>query len=727
MRIRPWICAGLMMSFTISCTTTTSDQNSPSSAAAPAASGNAIEYPVTPATAQADTYHGVRVEDPYRFLEDARDPRTVAWTEQQNALTARQLDKPVRERIKSRLRELFDYARTTVPFERGGRYYFAKNEGLQNQSIYYVQDSLSGVPRVAIDPNLLSADGTVALTNFSPTKDGRLLGYGVSRGGSDRQELFVRDLATGKDLADKIEWAKFTSIDWAPDGKGFYYSKYPVPGTVPAGDEHYYPKLYYHRVGTPQSSDVVVYERPREREVSFGIDVTDDGRYVMLSAARGSAGENEVYLASLGDPAKLDFIPVFTGFEHLYVPEEIVGERMFLLTNENAPRGKVIAVDLKNFQQKTDIVPESADVLDSIGLIDGKIVAHYLHNASSLLKIFDLSGKPLGEIPLPGIGAVSGMTGGLSDREMFFGFQSYTTAPTNFRYDFATNRLEEIAKSTPKFDASQFETTQVWYPSRDGTRVSMFLSHRKGLKPGPQTPVFLYGYGGFQVSMTPAFNPVHYYFIEQGGIFAVANLRGGSEYGEEWHKAGMLDKKQNVFDDFAAAGEWLIANGYTSREKLAVSGRSNGGLLAAVMVTQRPDLFEAAVVQVPVIDMLRYHTFTVGRFWIPEYGSAEDPEQFKFLHAYSPLHNIRRGTKYPATLVTTADFDDRVDPGQAKKFAATLQRAQGGGEPILIRVETNAGHSSGSIGASGKPVAKLIEEWADIWTFVFDQLNIGTE
>lgn len=724
--------ASLLMMFSIGCAGTSSDgevQTSPVSAStgtSTVARGEIRSYPRSPVIEQADDYFGTRVSDPYRTLEDPRHPLTIAWTNEQNLLTHTYLARPERVKIKQRLTELFNYTRTSVPFERGGRYYFSRNEGLQDQPVYYAQDALNAEPRVVIDPNSLSPDGTVSLTNFSPTKDAKLLGYAISRGGSDRQEIYVRNLVTGEDLPEKIEWAKFTGIDWTPDGKGFFYSRYPEPGTVPAGDEHYFPKLYYHRAGTSQAEDVLIYERPREREVSFGIEVSDDGRYAMLTTSRGSSGENEIFVAPLAGPLeKLEFTPVFTGFDFSYSPIEVVGERLFVMTNQNAPRGKIIAVDLKNFQQKTDIVPESTDTLEEARIVDGKIVAHYLHNASSLLRMFDLTGKPAGEIRLPGIGTVSGMTGSLSDRELFFGFQSYTIAPSTYRYDFASGTLEEIARSAPAFDPTQYETTQVWYPSKDGTRVSMFLSHRKGMTPDPNTPLFLYGYGGFNVPMTPAFNPVHYYFIERGGIFAVPNLRGGSEYGEEWHKAGMLEKKQNVFDDFAAAAQWLISNRYTSKEKLAVSGRSNGGLLAAVMVTQQPDLFEAAVVQVPVIDMLRYHTFTVGRFWIPEYGSAEDPEQFKFLHAYSPLHNVEKGRRYPATLITTADTDDRVDPGQAKKFAATLQQAQGGDEPILIRIETKAGHSSGAVGAGGKPVSKLIEEWADIWTFVFTQLGMS--
>jgi prolyl oligopeptidase len=502
---------------------------------------------------------------------------------------------------------------------------------------------------------------------------------------------------------------------------------------VPAGDEHYFPKLYYHRLGTPQSADQLVYQRPADREVTFGADLSDDGRYLFLAATVGTNDESEVFVDDLQTPG-YQFAPVFTGFRHMYNPDEIVDGTMYLRTDDDAARGRVIGVDVRNLSAQgggvgpdriREIIPESGDKLEWISLVNRKIVAHYLHNAASVLKIFDLDGRLLRGIDLPGVGEVSNLTGNLKDSEMFFSFQSFTQPPTNYRYDFTTDQVSEFQRTTANFDPRDFETTQVWYPSKDGTKVSMFLSSRKGLKRSPDTPVFLYGYGGFNIPMTPFFNPVHFYFMERGGIFAVANLRGGSEYGEEWHRGGMLEKKQNVFDDFAAAAEWLVANGYTSRNRLAISGRSNGGLLAGASLVQRPELYGAVVVQQPVIDMLRYHRFTLARFWIGEYGSAENPGQFKFLYAYSPLHNIREGTSYPATLVTTSDTDDRVDPGQAKKFAARLQEAQAGDEPILIRIDTKSGHSSGSVGAGGKPVSKLIDEWADIWTFVFWQIGMS--
>lgn len=691
-----------------------------------------LDYPVAPTATVVDEYFGTKVSDPFRPLEDPNAAATVAWTEAENRLTESMLDRPGREQIRKRLTELFDYQRISIPSKKKNRYFFSRNEGLQNQPIYYVQEGLHGTPRVLIDPNTLSPDGTVAVSNTSVSDDAKLLGYAISRSGSDRQEIYIRDIDTGRDFPEKLEWMKFTGIDWTPDNDGFFYNRLPVPGTVPAGDEHYFPKLYYHRIGTPQSGDTLIYERPDEREVAFGSDVSHDGRYLTIVAVRGTADESEVFVDDLGRPGH-QFAPVFTGFKFKYFPDEIVDGWMYALTNESAPLGRVIAVEVRNLaagesgvdpSRIREVVPQAEDNLEWITMVNRRIVAHYLHNASSVLKVFDLDGRLVKTITLPGIGSVTALSGKIDDPEMFFAFQSHTRPQTNYRYDFTTDELIEFQRPEIKFNPEQYETVQVWYPSGDGTRVSMFLSSRKGLRKDGNTPVFLYGYGGFNIPMTPQFNPVHFYFMERGGIYAVANLRGGSEYGEEWHRAGMLGNKQNVFDDFAAAAEWLVANGYTRRERLAISGRSNGGLLAAVSLVQRPDLFGAVVVQVPVIDMLRYHRFTLARFWIPEYGSSEDPEQFRFLYDYSPLHNVRDGVAYPATLVTTADTDDRVDPGQAKKFAARLQQAQGGGEPILIRIETKAGHSSGSLGAGGKPVSKLIDEWADIWSFTFWQLGM---
>lgn len=687
-----------------------------------------LEYPPAVKSDVVDDYFGTSVPDPFRGLEVHDSAETREWVRAENALTESFLNRPEREAIRKRLRQLYDFPRVSTPSRHGSRYFFNRNEGLQNQPLFYVQEGLRGSPRLVLDPNSLSEDGTVAVNAFSPSSDGRLVGYSISRSGSDRVEIQVRDVDSGKDLSDRIEWAKFTNIEWTPDDKGFYYTRYPVPGTVPAGDEHYFPKLVYHRLGDSQNADRVIYERPGEREVTFGGTVSHDGEYLIVSVFRGSADESEVFLQRRGSSR---FQPLFTGFENIYKVANVLDDVVYLVTNEGAPFRRVIAIELGKTNKVREIVPQGKDLLEEVKIINRKLVAHYLHNASSLIRIFDLNGKLVSEVDLPGIGSVPesddgrDIHGEVNGEEMFISFESYVRPPTNFVYDFKSEALSVFNAPEVKFNPDEFETEQVWFPSKDGTPVSMFLSHRKGMKKDGNAPVFLYGYGGFNIAQTPAFNPPHFFFVEKGGIFAVVNLRGGSEYGEEWHTAGMLDKKQNVFDDFAAAGDWLIRSGYTRKERLAVSGRSNGGLLAAASVVQRPDLFQAAVVQVPVVDMLRYHRFTVARFWIPEYGSSENEEQFRFLYAYSPLHNIKDEVHYPATLITTADTDDRVDPGPAKKFAARLQEAQGGEAPVLIRIDTKAGHASGSLGGAGKPISKLIEEWGDIWTFVFAQLGMS--
>ena len=680
------------------------------------------QYPRPPRADVVDDYFGTKVADPYRPLEDHTLPATRQWMDEENALTQRTLDRPERSVIKNRLTELFNFARDTTPFEKKGVLFYSHNEGLQNQSVFYLRRPQEQ-PRVLLDPNGLSTDGTVAVKVFSVSDDAKLLAYSISRSGSDWEEIYVRDVASGKELPDKLQWAKFTNLTWSTDSRGFYYNRYPQPGTVPAGEEHYFPKLMYHVVGTEQSADQLIYSRPGEREVTFDASVSHDGRYLIITAHQGSSDNSEIYFADRQADG-LSFKPVFTGFDHIYEAADVIDRILYVRTNERAARERIVAVDLRSGKQ-TEIVPEGADTLNSIALAGNRIVAHYFHNATSLLKVFALDGRELSVVPLPGLGSVTDIQGQVGDRDVFIGYDSYIQPPTQYKYDLDSGTLQPFSESKPPFDPSQYETEQVWYPSKDGTRVSMFLSHRKGLAKSASTPVFLYGYGGFNIAMTPAFNPVHFYFMERGGIFAVANLRGGSEYGEAWHTAGMLEKKQNVFDDFAAAGQWLIDQGYTSREKLAASGRSNGGLLAAASLVQHPDLFGAVVVQVPVVDMLRYHRFTVARFWIPEYGSSEDPEQFRFLYAYSPLHNVKKGVAYPPTLITTADTDDRVDPGPAKKFAATLQAAQGGPAPILIRIDSKSGHASGSLDGGGKPVSKLIDEWADIWTFVLDELNVS--
>ena len=704
---------------------TASDASAPSAApAAPAAApARAYSYPEAAHGEVADDFHGTRVADPYRWLEKADDPATVSWVEAQNRLTRSVLDRPEREAIRARLTELYDYPKTGIPKKRGNRYFFSKNTGLQNQSIYYVQEGWTGTPRVLLDPNTMSSDGTVAISNFTPSDDGRLLGYAVSKSGSDRQEIFVRDVSTGKDLADKLVWVKFSGISWTPDGKGFYYTRYPETGTVPAGDEHYFPKLHYHRLGDPQEKDVKLFDKPSEKEVGVGGFVSHDGRWLVILPGKGASNKTEVWVQDLKTSGSKP-VAVFTGYEHAYSVAEVVDGRLYARTDRDAPLGRVIAVDLRRLAKDNrdaafvEIVPQGTDTMQSVEIFNRKLVVRRLRNASTALEVRSLAGKLEKEIALPGIGTVSGLSGDVDDKDMFLGYSSFTQPPTNFRYDFGKGELVAFQKTEVKVDPSLYETEQVWYPSKDGTKVSMFLVHKKGLAKDGNRPVYLYAYGGFNISQTPGFSGTRYVFLEKDGILAIPNLRGGGEYGEAWHQAGMREKKQNVFDDFIAAAEWLIANGYTKRERLAIGGGSNGGLLVSAVMMQRPELYGAVVCQVPVADMLRYHRFTVGRYWIAEYGNAEVAEDFPFLYKYSPLHNVREGASYPATIITTADTDDRVDPGHSKKLAARLQEAQAGDEPILLRVETKAGHGA------GKPTTKILDESADVYTFLFWQLGM---
>ena len=691
--------------------------------APPPAPARPFAYPPAARGDVSEDYFGTKVTDPYRWLEKADDPATVAWVTAENALTRSVLDRPEREAIKARLTELYDYPKISIPEKKGNRYFFFKNSGLQNQSVYYVQEGPNGEPRVLIDPNTMSSDGTVALTNTSPTKDGRLLGYAISRSGSDRQEISVRDVATGQDLPDKIVWVKFSGIAWTPDGKGFFYTRYPQPGTVPAGEEHYFPKLYYHRLGEPQDKDAMFFEKPTEKEVTIGGSVTYDGRWLVITPNKGASNKTELWVLDLSKKGAKP-VPVFTGYENAYNPAEIVDGRLYTWTDRGAPLGRVIAVDLKRLPKDNkdapfvEVVPEGKDTLQTAYIVNKKLVLQHLRNASSALAVHSLTGKVEKEIALPGIGTVGGLTGDADQTEMYVAYSSYTQPPTNFRYDFGKGELVLFQKTDVKVDPSAYETEQVWYPSKDGTKVSMFLIHKKGLTKDGNRPVYLYAYGGFNISQTPGFSGTRYVFLEKDGIVAIPNLRGGGEYGESWHTAGMREKKQNVFDDYIAAAEWLISSGYTKKERLAIAGGSNGGLLVSAVEMQRPDLYGAVICQVPVADMLRYQKFTLGRYWIAEYGSSEVAGDFPFLYKYSPYHNVRDGVAYPATLITTADTDDRVDPGHSKKLAARMQAAQGGDQPVLIRVETKAGHGG------GKPTSKILDEQADVWTFVFWKLGM---
>ncbi len=675
-------------------------------------------YPPTRKSAIIDTFHGVTVADPYRWIEDASTEETKAWIDAQNVLTRSFLDGPVRDGLVKRLTELYDYPRTGVPARGGNRYFYSHNPGLLNQPVLCVQDGPDGTPRVLLDPNALSPDGTIALTVAAVNHQGTLVAYGLSWSGSDRQAIFIRDVDSGRDLGDRLQWVKFASIAWLKDATGFYYTRFPEPGTVADGDENYFNRVCFHRLGDPQERDALIFDRPGERETVFDVAISDDEHWVVITAFQGSSDKSEVYVLDRAHP-NAPLRPLFTGFSAAYHFIQGDGNRLFFHTDDQAPRGRIIAIRPAEPGTRVEqVVAETGDKLSTALLVHGTLAVSYLHNASDRLRLFDLSGVRAGEIELPGIGSLTGVSGRPHDTELFFVFTSFTHAPASYRYDFEAGRLEPFKAAGDRIDSSAFTTTQVWYPSRDGTPISMFLVHRKDIEKDGRRPVLLTGYGGFNISLTPAFDPASFVLLERGGMVAVANLRGGGEYGEAWHQAGMFERKQNVFDDFLAAAEWLIANGYTTPAKLAIEGGSNGGLLTGAALVQRPELFGAVICRVPVADMLRYHRFTVGAFWVSEYGSADDPAQFPYLYRYSPYHNVQDGVAYPPALVMTADTDDRVFPGMAMKFAARLQEADADDTPILLRVEMKAGHGA------GKPVSKMIEEDADIFAFLFRYLQI---
>ena len=596
-----------------------------------------------------DDYHGTRVADPYRWLEDADNPDTIRWVDAQNQLVRGRLDGAERDAIRARLAQLRDFARTGTPSQHGSRLFVTKNTGLQNQDVVFVQDGLGGTPRLVIDPNTLSEDGTIALTDMTPTDDGALMAYALSKSGSDRQDVFVRDVATGKDLPDRLQWVKFTSISWLRDKSGFYYTRFPKPGAVPDGDENYFCQVYFHTLGDPQEKDALVFDRPDDKEVIFAVSTALDDRVVVITGYKGSGSKSEVRVLDRRRAAAKPVV-LFEGFADAWNFVDSTADRLFFTTDLDARKGRIVSVTLPETIAAsttdgagrrgvagvagaivTPVVAEANDRLDSAALARGHLVISYLHNASARVVTTALDGSASTEVTLPGISTLRALTADRASSDVFIGLESYTFAPTPFRYDLSTKTLTPFAKVDGKVDASAYAVTQVWYPSKDGTKVSMFLVHAKGLALDGKRPTHLSAYGGFDISLTPAFDPSEFVFLERGGVLAVANLRGGGEYGEAWHQAGMLEKKQNVFDDFIGAAEWLIANRYTATRYLAIEGASNGGLLTGAVLVQRPELFGAVVCRVPVADMLRYHRFTVGRFWIPEYGSADDPAQFPFL------------------------------------------------------------------------------------------------
>ncbi|MBX3010918.1 MAG: S9 family peptidase [Caldilineaceae bacterium] len=678
-----------------------------------------LSYPSSRRADTVDVLHGVAVPDPYRWLEAIDADETKAWIDAQNALTATYLAQvPQREAIRQRLTALWNYERYGIPFRRGNRYFFTRNNGLQNQAVLYWTAALTAEPQVLLDPNQLSADGTVALNGYAISEDGQLLAYGLSTAGSDWAEWRVREVATGSDRADRLQWIKFSSAAWTHDHQGFFYGRYDAPTAGETyKDVNYFQKLYYHQLGTPQSADRLVYARPEQKEWSFGPVVSDDGRYLIIYVTRGTFRQNGIFYQDLQDPAS-PIIELCNDFDAAY---DFIGNddtRFYFQTDRGAPRSRVVAVDIQQPDQWQAVLPESNDSLRSVSLFGDQLIATYLHNAHSLVKRFRKDGALIDEVALPGIGSVAGFGGHQTDHETFYAFTSFTSPGAIYHYDIATGKSQSFHQPELDFDPAAYETKQIFYTSKDGTQVPMFLCYKKGITLDGTHPTYLYGYGGFNIPQTPSFSSSILVWLEMGGVFALANLRGGGEYGKAWYQAGTLAQKQNVFDDFIAAAEWLIAQGYTSTPKLAIGGGSNGGLLVGACLTQRPDLFGACLAAVGVLDMLRFHKFTIGWAWVSDYGDPEDAAAFQTLLAYSPYHNTHPDTAYPATLITTGDHDDRVFPAHSFKFAAALQAAQGGSAPVLIRIETKAGHGA------GKPIAKLIAEVADRWAFLIDVLEM---
>lgn len=680
-----------------------------------------MQYPSTHRDETVDIIHGMNIHDPYRWLEDIDSPATRKWIEEQNKVTESFLSQcHSRQRITERLTELWDYEKYTPPIKRGGRYFFTYNNGLQNQSSLYWLESLDSEPQLLLDPNILSEDGTSSLSDFAVSKDGKRLAYSISSAGSDWQVWRVRDIDTGLDLPDTLQWVKFSSATWDADNHGFYYSRYeqPTPGEA-LKEANVNQKLYYHRIGDPQESDTIIYQRPDQPEWGFATEVTKDGRYLIIYVWKGTHRENAIFFKDLSEAVN-NIHPLLPDFDAAYTLVFSQGSIFYFLTDHEAPNSRLVAIDINQPEQShwDEIISETSDALSSIHRVGDLLIAIYLHDAHNQIKLFDLSGKPCGQIQLPGYGSVLGFHGDPEDQEAFYSYTSFTYPGTIFLFDLPTMQSTIFRQPELTFVPSDFEIQQIFYNSKDGTRIPMFLCHKPGIKLDGKNPTLLYGYGGFNIPVLPSFSVAALNWMEMGGIYAVANLRGGGEYGKTWHSSGMLHNKQNVFDDFIAAAEWLINQRYTSSPKLAIIGRSNGGLLTGACMTQRPDLFGACVSGVGVMDMLRFHKFTIGWAWISDYGSPDDPEDFKTLLAYSPYHNIRPGTGYPSTFIHTGDHDDRVFPAHSFKFASAMQNAQIDDAPVLIRIDMKAGHGI------GKPTQKLISETADIWTFLVNVLKI---
>ncbi len=702
----------------------------PADAAASPKAGTKLAYPAAKTVDQVDEYHGDKIADPYRWMEDLDSPELAQWVEAQNKVTQDYLADTPREAISRRLGELWNYQRYAddrgglVPVARHGRYFYSRNEGLQNQYVVYVQDGLDGAERVLLDPNALSADGTVSLAEMAVSGDGTKFAYSLSDGGSDWRTIKVRDVATGNDLADEIRWAKFTGIEWAKDGSGFWYARFDEPkGENELKAVNKFQKLFFHKLGTPQADDALVYERKDQPDWGFAAHVSDDGGYLIIAVSQGTDQRNRVFFRKLDDANAqvVELIPELKA-TYEYVGNE--GSVFYFRTDDGAERYRMIAIDTTNPDpgKWREVIPQGEGTLGDASHVDGQFIADYLQDAHSVVRVFDANGKAVRDVALPGLGSVLGFDGSVESKETFFSFSSYVSPWTLYRYDAASGEVSLFKAPRSAFDATPYETRQVFYASKDGTRIPMFITARKDVVLDGSNPAILFGYGGFNSPQTPAYNPAFTnitWWLEHGGVYAVANLRGGGEYGRAWHEAGMKTNRQNVFDDFAAAAEYLIAQKWTQPAKLAIRGRSNGGLLVGAVMIQRPELFGAALPVVGVMDMLRFREFTIGWAWESDYGSVKNADEYRAIRAYSPLHNLEPGMEYPPTLITTADRDDRVFPAHSFKFAAALQAAYQGERPMLIRVETRAGHGSGT------PTTKIIEENTDMFAFLTKTLGMA--
>jgi prolyl oligopeptidase len=682
-------------------------------------SANKINYPKTAKEKVIDTYFGAKVQDPYRWLENDTSAATAMWVKAQNKVTNDYLNQiPFRNDLKKRLTNLSNYQKYTSPFKKNGQYFYYKNNGLQNQSVLYRQATLTSEPEIMLDPNTLSMDGTVALTNISFSKDGKYLQYSIARSGSDWNEIYVMDAKTKTILPDHILWSKFNGVSW--QGNGFYYSAYAAPEKGKEySNKNEYEKIYYHTVGQLQSEDKLIYENKSFPLRECGSRTTEDEKYLIVYETETTTG-NSLMVKDLSDPTA-QFIQLATGFDNDYSLVENVDNKLYILTNWKAPKNRIVQVDLSNPARENwkVIIPETENVLVSATIVGGIVLTDYMKDATNFASAFDLTGKKLYDVQLPGLGSLSGLSGDKNDNEAFYIFSSYTFPPTIYRFDVLKNISTVFQKAEVAFRVEDYVSEQVFYKSKDGTKVPMSVTYKKGMTRNGKNPLMLYGYGGFNISLNPTFSVNRIPFLENGGIYVVANIRGGGEYGEAWHLAGTKMKKQNVFDDFIAAAEYLIANGYTNSKKLAIDGGSNGGLLVGACMTQRPELFAVAIPEVGVLDMLRYHQFTIGWSWSSDYGTSEESkEMFEYLKAYSPLHNIAKGKKYPATMVMTGDHDDRVVPAHSFKFAATLQAENTNNNPTFIRIDSKAGHGA------GKPIGKIIDAQTDLWSFVMFHLGM---